>query len=74
MIPFLDLKRQFIELEAEVTAAATRVLSSGNYVLGLEVESFEKEWAKFCGVAGAAAVGSPCYSCLLYTSPSPRDS
>ena len=58
MIPFLDLKRQFVELEAEITAAATRVLSGGIYVLGHEVESFESEWARFCGVAGAAAVGS----------------
>ncbi|MFN2532160.1 MAG: DegT/DnrJ/EryC1/StrS family aminotransferase [Pyrinomonadaceae bacterium] len=56
LIPFLDLKRQFVELEAEVTAAAMRVLSGGMYVLGPEVEAFEKEWAEFCGVAGAAAV------------------
>ncbi len=57
-IPFLDLKRQYVELESELTAAATRVLSSGVYILGPEVECFEKEWAHFCGVAGAAAVAS----------------
>ena len=58
MIPFLDLKRQFLELEAEVNEALRRVLASGTYILGVEVESFESEWASFCGVAGAAAVGS----------------
>lgn len=57
-IPFLDLKRQYLEIEAEIAAAATRVLSSGIYILGPEVELFEKEWANFCNVAGAAAVGS----------------
>ncbi|MDT4897909.1 MAG: hypothetical protein QOH25_2986 [Acidobacteriota bacterium] len=57
-IPFLDLKRQYTELEAEINPALSEVLASGEYILGREVEAFEKEWALFCGVASAAGVNS----------------
>ena len=36
----------------------TKVLESGVYVLGEEVESFEREFASYCGVAHAAGVAS----------------
>jgi dTDP-4-amino-4,6-dideoxygalactose transaminase len=57
-IPFLDLLREHREVEAETNAALARVLASGIYILGPEVETFENEWAQFCGVAGAAGVGN----------------
>ncbi len=57
-IPFLDLKRQYEEIEDEVTASIEGVLKSGAYIVGSEVEAFEQEWARFCGVGGAAGVGS----------------
>ena len=57
-IPFLDLKRQHREVEAEATAALSRVLSGGVYILSDEVEAFEVEWARFCGVRCAAGVNS----------------
>jgi dTDP-4-amino-4,6-dideoxygalactose transaminase len=57
-IPFLDLKRQYTELEAEISPALSEALTSGEYILGREVEAFEKEWAHFCGVASAAGVNS----------------
>lgn len=57
-VPFLDLKRQYAELEAEINAALNGVARGGDYILGHEVEAFEREWAKFCGVAGAAGTGS----------------
>jgi dTDP-4-amino-4,6-dideoxygalactose transaminase len=57
-IPFLDLRRQFREVEAETAAALRRVLASGAYILGREVEAFEDEWAQFCGVGSAAAVAN----------------
>ena len=56
-IPFLDLSRQYKELEHEVTAALARTLARGTYILGPEVEAFESEWAQFCGVTSAAGVG-----------------
>jgi dTDP-4-amino-4,6-dideoxygalactose transaminase len=57
-VPFLDLTRQFREVEAEATAALERALRSGVYVLGAEVEGFEAEWASFCGVPSSAGVAS----------------
>ncbi len=57
-IPFLDLKRQYEEIEAEATAALSRVLTGGIYILGREVEAFEEEWTSFCGARAAAGVNS----------------
>ena len=38
------------QLWPEIDAAMARVLKSGRYILGAEVESFEAEWADWCGV------------------------
>ena len=58
LISFLDLRRQHEEIGTGVRAAVERVLASGAYVLGREVESFEREWARKCGVRGCAGVAS----------------
>ncbi|MBA3514590.1 MAG: DegT/DnrJ/EryC1/StrS family aminotransferase [Pyrinomonadaceae bacterium] len=57
-ISFLDLTRQNLEIESETSAALARVVKSGMFILGPEVEAFEEEWARFCQVRSAAAVGS----------------
>ncbi|HEV7892116.1 MAG TPA: DegT/DnrJ/EryC1/StrS family aminotransferase [Pyrinomonadaceae bacterium] len=57
-ISFLDLRRQHEEVGADVRAAVGRVLAGGSYVLGREVEAFEREWARFCGVRACAGVGN----------------
>ncbi len=57
-VPFLDLGRQLEEVGAETREALAGVLSSGTYILGREVEAFEREWADFCGARGTAGVGS----------------
>ena len=41
MIPFLDLGAAYRELKPEINDAVSRVLESGWYVLGSEVEAFE---------------------------------
>src|SRR5205085_11702506 len=64
-VQFLDLKRQFAALGDEVNAAIKRVLDSGWYILGREVESFESEWAAYCESAGAVGVGCGTDSLLL---------
>jgi dTDP-4-amino-4,6-dideoxygalactose transaminase len=56
LIPFLDLSRQHKEVEAEINAALAQTLSSGVYILGPQVEAFERGWAEFCGVSSAAGV------------------
>ncbi len=57
-VPFLNLKRQYNEIKAEVATALTRVVSGGVYILGGEVEAFEDEWANFCQAQSAAAVAN----------------
>jgi dTDP-4-amino-4,6-dideoxygalactose transaminase len=47
-ILFLDLGAAYRELKTEIDAAIHRVLDSGWYILGPEVEAFEAEWAAFC--------------------------
>jgi len=49
MIPFLDLKPAYAELKPELDAAYGRVMASGWFVLGKEVEAFEQEYAAYCG-------------------------
>lgn len=49
MIPFLDLGAAYCELKTDIDAAVARVLESGWYILGPEVEKFEAEWAAYCG-------------------------
>ncbi len=58
MIPFLDLKAPHAELRDELRAAVGRVLDSGRYVLGGEVEDFEREFAGYCGAAHCIGVGN----------------
>src|SRR5215216_1510519 len=57
-VSFLDLRREHEEVGGEVRDAAGRVLEGGTYILGREVEAFEREWARFCGVAASAGVNS----------------
>ncbi|MCF6317546.1 MAG: DegT/DnrJ/EryC1/StrS family aminotransferase [Marinosulfonomonas sp.] len=58
MIPFLDLGAAYRELKPEIDAAVARVLDSGWYILGPEVESFEAEWAEYCGASHAVGVAN----------------
>jgi dTDP-4-amino-4,6-dideoxygalactose transaminase len=48
MIPIIDVSATYQELREEIDAAVAKVLSSGWYVLGSEVEVFEREFAEFC--------------------------
>lgn len=57
-VPFLDLRAAYLELKPEIDAAIARVLDSGWYVLGSEVEAFEAEWAAYCGCAHAVGVAN----------------
>ena len=57
-IPFLDLRRQQREIEAELHAVFARVLRRGEFILGAEVAAFEAEWAHYCAAPAAAGVAS----------------
>ena len=57
-IPFLDLKPAYRELRVELDAAWRRVMDSGWYILGEEVEAFEREFAAYCGAKHCVGVGN----------------
>ena len=57
-ISLADLRAQNAPLEAELEAAALRVLRSGRYILGEEVAAFEREIAAFARVAYGVGVSS----------------
>lgn len=57
-VPFLDVRAGNVELRDELRDAYTRVMDSGRYILGHELERFEQGFASFCGSAHAIGVGN----------------
>src|SRR5437899_7190482 len=57
-IPQTDPRAGYFEQKAEIDAAIARVLASGQYILGQEVENFEAAFAGGLGVGHAVGVGS----------------
>jgi len=57
-IPFLDVGAAYKELKPEIDAAIARVLDSGWYILGPEVEAFECEYAAYCEAKHAIGVAN----------------
>jgi dTDP-4-amino-4,6-dideoxygalactose transaminase len=49
-VPFVDLARQFTNIEAELTAGFLSVGRSGGYIMGPRLESFEQKMAEYLGV------------------------
>lgn len=58
MIDFLNLHAVNARQQAELEAAALRVLRSGRYILGPECESFEHAFARYCEVPHCIGVGN----------------
>jgi len=58
MVPFLDLRAATAEIRVELDKALGRVLASGRYVLGPEVEAFEREFSAFVGTDHCVGVGN----------------
>ncbi|HXT29935.1 MAG TPA: DegT/DnrJ/EryC1/StrS family aminotransferase [Vicinamibacterales bacterium] len=58
MIPFLDLKAQYRTIKSDIDAAVHKILDSGQYVLGEEVELFEREFAAFHAADHGVAVNT----------------
>lgn len=57
-VPFLDVRAINARHADELKAAAARVIDSGWYVLGQEVDAFEQEFAQWCGLPHAVGVGN----------------
>ncbi len=58
MIPVTDPGAQYQVFREEIEAAIRRVLDSGYYILGPEVEAFENEFAEYIGTQFAIGVGN----------------
>ncbi len=57
-IPFLDLRAAYLELKEDIDTAIVRVMDSGHYILGPEVEAFEREFACYCETDHAIGVAN----------------
>jgi dTDP-4-amino-4,6-dideoxygalactose transaminase len=57
-VPLLDLQAQYGPLRAELLEAITRVCDSQRFILGPEVESLERELARYIGAAEAVTMSS----------------
>src|SRR5215468_2283675 len=64
-VPLLDLRAQFQTIRGEVMAAVESVFDSQSFILGPEVEAFEKETAEYCQVKHAVGCGSGSDALLL---------
>ena len=64
-IPMLDLVAEHAPYRGELLAAFERVLDSGRFVLGSEVEAFEREIAAWIGVSHAIGVSNGSDALLL---------
>lgn len=57
-IPCSELKIQYENIKAEIKAAFDEVFESSWFILGKQVESFEQEFAAYCGASYGIGVGS----------------
>lgn len=57
-IPFLNLKAPYQELKNELDAAYQCVMESGWYIMGKELDAFEREFAGYCGARYCIGVGN----------------
>ncbi len=64
-VPLLDLKAQYVQVQADVEAAVRRVFESQMFILGPEVAAIEKEMAEALNVRHALGVSSGTDALLL---------
>src|SRR6267378_4690282 len=58
MVPFVDLKAQYQTIASQVDEAMGRVVADADFVLGTDVEMFEREFADFCEAEYAIGLDS----------------
>jgi dTDP-4-amino-4,6-dideoxygalactose transaminase len=64
-IPLVNLVRQYNTIKKEIKQETQKVYDKGDYVLGEDVELFEKEFAKYCDSKYSVGVGSGLDAILL---------
>ncbi len=58
MIRLVELGRQHAPLQQDIEAALREVIASGGFVLGPQVEEFEREFSAYCGASFGIGVNS----------------
>ena len=58
MIPFLNLQKINSKYQEQINQATARVVDSGWYILGKEVEAFENDFAQYCGAKHCLGVAN----------------
>ena len=57
-IPLVDLKAQYASIKPEIDAAIQQVLDNTSFILGKQVDNFERSIARYVGAKGAVGVAS----------------
>jgi dTDP-4-amino-4,6-dideoxygalactose transaminase len=57
-VPFLDLKVQYRQIEAELRPVLEDIMASGAFIGGPQVADFENEFAAFCGTRHCVGLSS----------------
>src|ERR671921_2728771 len=57
-VPFVDLQAQYRSIKSEVDAAIQRVLDTSAFVLGREVEAFERAFGEYLGARFCVGVSN----------------
>src|SRR3984957_7427549 len=58
IVPYFDLKAEYASLRDEILPALDRVCRNASFILGEEVETFEKDFAAFCETKHCVALNS----------------
>jgi len=64
-VPLLDLRRQYQAIKVEIDSAIAGCLEHTRFILGPEVETFERNIAAYCGTSFAVGVASGTDALLL---------
>jgi len=57
-VPFVDLKKQYQNIKAEIEPVIQEVVENGMFILGPKVQEFETNFAAYCGKKDAVGVNS----------------
>jgi dTDP-4-amino-4,6-dideoxygalactose transaminase len=57
-VPFMDLKRQYLNIKEEIDGAIQNTIDGCAFVSGSKVKKFEKDFAAYCGVEHAIGISS----------------
>jgi dTDP-4-amino-4,6-dideoxygalactose transaminase len=64
-VPFVDLQAQYHSLRAEILPGIENVMEHSAFILGDDVDQFEREFAAYCGNRACVAVASGCDALLF---------